>query len=119
MIIPLLNHSYVIFTVYHHLCQGLFTFSLNLYLLFTEPNLKLRVQVQLKNFQGLDEAGIDGGGIFREFMSELVKTAFDPNRGFFKYTNDKLLYPCPQAKMLVEDYRKHYFFLGRILGKVS
>ena len=81
--------------------------------------MKLRVQVQLKNFQGLDEAGIDGGGIFREFMSELVKTAFDPNRGFFKYTNDKLLYPCPQAKMLVEDYRKHYFFLGRILGKVS
>ena len=84
----------------------------------TEPNMKKRVQVQLKNFQGLDEAGIDGGGIFREFMAELIKTAFDPNRGFFKCTNDKLLYPSPQASLLVEDYESHYYFLGRILGKV-
>jgi ubiquitin-protein ligase E3 C len=81
--------------------------------------MKMRIQVQLKNFQGLDEAGIDGGGIFREFMSELIKTAFDPNRGFFKCTNDKLLYPNPQAVLLMEGYRNHYFFLGRILGKVS
>ena len=76
------------------------------------------MQVQLVIFAGLDEAGIDGGGIFREFMSELVKTSFDPNRGFFRTTSDKLLYPNPQAKLLVADYTKHYFFLGRILGKV-
>ncbi len=88
------------------------------YYLFSEPNLKLKMQIQLINFAGLDEAGIDGGGIFREFMSELIKTAFDANRGFFKITNDRLLYPNPQAGMFVEDYTQHYYFIGRILGKV-
>ena len=64
----------------------------------SEPNLKLRVQVQLINFAGLDEAGIDGGGLFREFLWELLKTAFDPNRGLFKTTTDRQLYPNPQVK---------------------
>ncbi len=86
---------------------------------FAEPNLKLKIQVQLMNFAGLDEAGIDGGGLFREFISELLKTAFDPNRGFFKISNDNLLYPNPAALKLVEDFSSHYFFLGRILAKVS
>lgn len=36
---------------------------------------------------GLEEVGIDGGGVFREFLSELIKTAFDPNRGFFMYVH--------------------------------
>jgi len=76
------------------------------------------MQVRLMNFAGVDEAGIDGGGIFREFMSELIKTAFDPNRGFFCCTADKLLYPNPQARLLVDNFTSHYYFLGRILGKV-
>ena len=70
------------------------------------------------NFAGLDEAGIDGGGLFREFIAELLKTAFDPNRGFFKISNDNLLYPNPAALKLVENFTAHYFFLGRILAKV-
>ena len=84
----------------------------------SEPNLKLKMRVQLVNAAGLDEAGIDGGGIFREFLNELLKTGFDPNRGFFSQTTDRLLYPNPQASVLVEDFTKHYYFLGRMLGKV-
>lgn len=76
------------------------------------------MRVRLINFAGLDEAGVDGGGIFREFLSELIKTAFDPNRGFFLCTSNKLLYPNPQARLLVNNFTDHYFFLGRILGKV-
>jgi ubiquitin-protein ligase E3 C len=82
--------------------------------------MKLRMQVKMKNAIGLDEAGIDGGGITREFLNELLKTAFDPNRGFFRYSYDKLLYPNPQATVLEPDpakFAQHYFFLGRILGK--
>ncbi|XP_041360114.1 ubiquitin-protein ligase E3C-like [Gigantopelta aegis] len=82
-----------------------------------EPNMKLKMRIQLVNAAGLDEAGIDGGGIFREFLSELLKTGFDPNRGLFQYTNDRLLYPNPQANFAVENFTKHYFFLGRMLGK--
>lgn len=48
-----------------------------------EPDLRARFRVQMINNIGLEEAGIDGGGVFREFLSELIKTAFDPNRGFF------------------------------------
>ena len=77
------------------------------------------MQVQLINFAGLDEAGIDGGGLFREFLYELLKTGFDPNRGFFRNTQDRLLYPNPQAKLIVESYTQHYYFMGRMLGKVG
>lgn len=50
---------------------------------YLEPDLRARFRVQMINNIGLEEAGIDGGGVFREFLSELIKTAFDPNRGFF------------------------------------
>lgn len=82
-----------------------------------EPNLRTRFRVQMVNEQGLDEAGIDGGGIFREFLSELIKTAFDPNRGFFILTKDNMLYPNPSASVIQENYKRHYYFIGRILGK--
>uniref|UniRef100_A0A8K9Y1H8 Ubiquitin-protein ligase E3C n=1 Tax=Oncorhynchus mykiss TaxID=8022 RepID=A0A8K9Y1H8_ONCMY len=83
-----------------------------------EPDLKKRVRVHLLNAHGLDEAGIDGGGIFREFLNELLKSGFNPNQGFFKTTNEGLLYPSPTAQMLVGDsFARHYYFLGRILGK--
>ncbi|MED6267209.1 Ubiquitin-protein ligase E3C, partial [Characodon lateralis] len=83
-----------------------------------EPDLKKRIRVHLLNAHGLDEAGIDGGGIFREFLNELLKSGFNPNQGFFKTTNEGLLYPNPAAEMLVgESFTRHYYFLGRILGK--
>ncbi|XP_060052848.1 ubiquitin-protein ligase E3C isoform X2 [Erinaceus europaeus] len=83
-----------------------------------EPDLKKRIRVHLLNAHGLDEAGIDGGGIFREFLNELLKSGFNPNQGFFKTTNEGLLYPNPAARMLVGDsFARHYYFLGRMLGK--
>ncbi|KAH8284660.1 hypothetical protein KR018_011151 [Drosophila ironensis] len=82
-----------------------------------EPDLRFKFRVQFVSALGLDEAGIDGGGVFREFLSELIKTAFDPNRGFFMVTTDNKLYPNPNVADLFEDYEKHYFFIGRILGK--
>lgn len=82
-----------------------------------EPELRLKMRVQLVNTAGLEEAGVDGGGLFREFLSELLKTSFDPNRGFFKLTKDNMLYPNPTVHLLVDDFPKHYYFIGRILGK--
>ena len=55
----------------------------------------------LVNAQGLDEPGIDGGGLFREFLSELLKTGFDPNRGYFTSTQDGQLYPNPQVRTYI------------------
>ncbi|XP_031629740.1 ubiquitin-protein ligase E3C [Contarinia nasturtii] len=82
-----------------------------------EPDLRARFRVQMINNIGLEEVGIDGGGVFREFLSELIKTAFDPNRGFFMITTDNKLYPNPSVAKIVPDYQKHYYFIGRMLGK--
>ena len=82
-------------------------------------DLRKKLRINLINAQGLDEAGIDGGGLFREFLSETLKTAFDPNRGFFTTTQDGSLYPNPQAHLINEDHPIHYKFLGALLGKVQ
>lgn len=82
-----------------------------------EPELRLKMRVQFVNTAGLEESGVDGGGLFKEFLSELLKTSFDPNRGFFKHTKDNMLYPNPTVHLLVDDFPKHYYFIGRILGK--
>ncbi|XP_076671002.1 ubiquitin-protein ligase E3C [Andrena cerasifolii] len=82
-----------------------------------EPEMRLKMRVQLFNSAGLEEAGVDGGGLFREFLSELLKTSFDPNRGFFRLTKDNMLYPNPTVQLLLDDFPKHYYFIGRILGK--
>src|SRR5262249_22775388 len=34
------------------------------------PDLKKRIRCELVNFAGIDEVGIDGGGLFRELMHE-------------------------------------------------
>lgn len=82
-----------------------------------EPNLRPRLRVRFMNQVGAEEAGIDGGGLSREFLAELVRDGFDPTRGFFIYTAEKTLYPNPQAAAIADDYLKHYYFLGRILAK--
>ena len=85
---------------------------------YLEPNMRLKMRVVLMNAAGLYEAGIDGGGLFREFNNEVLKAAFDPNRGFFRLTRDQQLYPNPSVEQIHENYVPHYFFIGRMLGKV-
>ena len=74
--------------------------------------------VKFTNLEGVEEAGIDGGGLFREFLSELLHIGFDPNRAFFKANHEGMLYPNPQVHLVTQDYALHYRFLGRMLGKV-
>lgn len=82
------------------------------------PSLKTsRIIIEMINRHGLDEAGIDGGGLFREFIIQVLETGFDPTRGFFVLTSDGQLYPNPNVKIIVENYEQHYFFLGRMLAK--
>ncbi|CAF0735384.1 unnamed protein product [Didymodactylos carnosus] len=82
-----------------------------------EPNLRKKIRVSFINPIGLEEAGIDGGGLFREFMNELLKSAFNPIRGLFKLTSDGYLYPNPNIGFIESNFGLHYYFLGRMLGK--
>ncbi|CAI5730593.1 unnamed protein product [Hyaloperonospora brassicae] len=82
--------------------------------------LKSRIKVTFINDQGLEEAGIDGGGVFKEFMDSLTRNAFSPEFGFFLETDDHLLYPDPNAKYIVDTQKEaldRYRFLGRVLAK--
>lgn len=36
------------------------------------------------SYQGLSEAGIDQDGVFKEFLEETIKKAFDPTLNLFK-----------------------------------
>ena len=71
------------------------------------------------NAHGLDEAGIDGGGVFREFMSQLLHQGFDPSYGFFQANSKQLLYPNPDVQTINADYVKHFHFLAHLLRKIK
>lgn len=47
-----------------------------------EQRLKNRLQIAFKG-----EAGIDGGGLLKEFLDELAKRMFDPMLGLFRATD--------------------------------
>ncbi len=59
--------------------------------------LKNRVQVEFISEQGYREAGIDGGGLFKEFIDSFAKAAFDPTFGLFVPTSGQLVTPNPRS----------------------
>ncbi|KAJ1967675.1 ubiquitin-protein ligase (E3) [Dispira parvispora] len=79
--------------------------------------LKQRVAISFVDQYGLTEAGIDGGGVFKEFFNLLTKEAFNPHYGFFLHTSNQMLYPNPQAHFRQPTQLEYYRFLGRIIGK--
>ncbi|KAK0549403.1 ubiquitin-protein ligase (E3) [Tilletia horrida] len=79
--------------------------------------LKQRIQIQFVDEFGFVEAGIDGGGLFKEFLTSLVREAFDTNRGLWKATADQAIYPNPHSYAQQPEQLEWYTFLGRVLGK--
>ncbi|XP_072380057.1 ubiquitin-protein ligase E3B [Diabrotica undecimpunctata] len=79
-------------------------------------SLKGVIRVRFINEQGLDEAGIDQDGVFKEFLEESIKKVFDPSLNLFKATSEERLYPSPTSS--VQDNHLQLFeFVGRMLGK--
>jgi ubiquitin-protein ligase E3 C len=56
--------------------------------------LKKRLQIQFVDEYGMPETGIDGGGLFKEFLTALGKEAFDTNRGLWKHNSNQEVYPA-------------------------
>ncbi|KAI1333870.1 hypothetical protein F5Y15DRAFT_322780 [Xylariaceae sp. FL0016] len=102
--------------------------------------LKEPIQITFVDQFGTQEAGIDGGGVTKEFLISVTNEAFTPGpdgHGFFAANSQNLLYPNPsafdnQAELLrlhgckegstewrdeMADLAKRYEFLGRIVGK--
>ncbi|XP_031572556.1 ubiquitin-protein ligase E3B-like [Actinia tenebrosa] len=80
--------------------------------------LKGVIRVRFINEQGLPEAGIDQDGVFKEFLEETIKKAFDPGLNLFKTTtgDEQRLYPSSTS--FVHDNHLNLFeFIGKMLGK--
>ena len=49
-------------------------------------NLRRRIIVQYVNSAGSAESGLDAGGLFKEFWTDLSNQSFDPNWALFRET---------------------------------
>lgn len=102
--------------------------------------LKEPIQITFVDQWGQQEAGIDGGGVTKEFLTSVTSQAFTPTAGpdLFAENEQHLLYPYPAAidekiaimketmglnenePVVREQVRlmlQHYEFLGRVIGK--
>jgi ubiquitin-protein ligase E3 C len=101
--------------------------------------LKEPIQITFVDQFGSIEAGIDGGGVTKEFLTSVTKEVFrtDKSTSLFATNDQNLLYPNPSSldqrkeflKMAglaenspdwqesIKDLLRQYEFLGRIVGK--
>jgi ubiquitin-protein ligase E3 C len=108
---------------------------------FYDLGEELKEPIQISFIDKFDtvEAGIDGGGVTKEFLTSVTSEAFDPqaSSSMFVENDQRLLYPNPNAyDETVESLKrmdlsttsdeftsqlrgllKRYEFLGRIVGK--
>eukprot|EP00804_Cyclotella_cryptica_P013242 CCRYP_007021-RA/>CCRYP_007021-RA protein AED:0.07 eAED:0.07 QI:1533/0.88/0.9/1/0.88/0.9/10/126/925 len=83
-------------------------------------NMRQRIVVNYLSQVGTKETGVDVGGLFKEFWTDLSNLAFDPNYALFRVTEagSTSLYPNPSSKLAHgSDHIILFEFLGRILGK--
>ncbi|UJO17550.1 putative E3 ubiquitin protein ligase [Fulvia fulva] len=104
--------------------------------------LKEPIQITFVDKWDMPEAGIDGGGVTKEFLTSVITQAFDQHADdahthFFIENDQHLLYPNPtsfedarirlqemglkkdsaDAREHMRELQKQYEFLGRIIGK--
>ncbi|KAA1096311.1 hypothetical protein PGT21_012536 [Puccinia graminis f. sp. tritici] len=81
------------------------------------PRLKETIEIKFIDPYGLEEAGIDGGGVFKEFLTSLTKEVFDVNKGLWLVNKNQEIYPNPHSYSRQPLSLEWYKFLGRVLGK--
>jgi len=80
-------------------------------------NPKSVFRIQFVDADGEHEAGIDGGGLFKEFMTLVTKKIFDPQYTFFLETEkDRTLYPNPVSSQ-IPDFARYFRLFGILVGK--
>ncbi|GJN94482.1 hypothetical protein Rhopal_007562-T1 [Rhodotorula paludigena] len=79
--------------------------------------LKKRIEITFIDEHGMEESGIDGGGLFKELLTSLSKEVFDTDRGLWLATSEQELYPNPHAYAKQPDQLAWFTFIGRVLGK--
>ncbi|CAE6519926.1 unnamed protein product [Rhizoctonia solani] len=80
-------------------------------------DMKLPISITFIDQWGHEEAGIDGGGVFKEFLTSLAKEVFDSDRGLWLVNKQQELYPNPHPYAKESDQLEWFRFVGRVLGK--
>lgn len=80
-------------------------------------HLKHPIEIVFIDQWGQEEPGIDGGGVFKEFLTSLVREVFDTDRGLWRANQRQELYPSPSSYARAPEQLVWYRFLGRVLGK--
>ncbi len=80
---------------------------------------KIRIKIVFLDETGNYEAGIDAGGLYKDFINEFTKLLFHPDRGYFiELPNSKELFLNPSAKFWVgEENLKIYKIIGFVIGR--
>lgn len=86
-------------------------------LMAKDADWRARFQVVFVNSTGRPEQGQDAGGLFKEFWEKLAETAFNPEYGLFRVTEERLLFPNPEAWKYHENVETLLEFLGLVIGK--
>lgn len=79
--------------------------------------MKGTVAITFVDQWGQEEAGIDGGGVFKEFLTSLSSEVFNTDRGLWQATKQQELYPAPTQYATEAHQLNWYQFIGRVLGK--
>ncbi|KAK0640874.1 hypothetical protein B0T16DRAFT_336075 [Cercophora newfieldiana] len=102
-----------------------------------EDKFKEPIQITFVDKWGMQEAGIDGGGVMKEFLTSVTQEAFTQNGQLFVTNDSNAYYPNPCAtdqqkeelrahgipedseewRRSMSDLLRQYEFLGRIIGK--
>nr|CAB3464020.1 unnamed protein product [Digitaria exilis] len=80
--------------------------------MLSEEDLKGPIRVSFINEHGEEEAGIDGGGIFKDFMENITRAAFDVQYGLFKAMYEGILVDLPFATFFLSKLKQKYNFLN-------
>ncbi|KAI8149214.1 hypothetical protein BJV82DRAFT_210891 [Fennellomyces sp. T-0311] len=76
------------------------------------------IRVKFVNDLGMEEAGIDQGGPFKDFVSLLVADVFKPSIGLFSSTStNNLCYPAPTSYIQGPHHIQLFEFIGKVIGK--
>lgn len=79
--------------------------------------LKQRVRIAFVDVHGRNELGVDGGGLFKEFVDVLNRQIFDPEKGFWATTPELQIYPSPESDLVEPlSHLEHFTFMGQMLG---
>ena len=78
--------------------------------------LKSTIRVVFINELGLNEAGIDQDGVFKEFLIDVIKKILNPEFSLFQVTSEQQLFPSP-CSYFIEDHLSMFEFIGKLIGK--